>query len=80
MTVSTLADLACLDDAALPDLNCKPIVLPVSTSLAHMMGLRAYPCASVPYRHYSEWLERCPIVAGRAQLTNIQALKGKGLD
>lgn len=41
-------------------------------------GAKAFPCAPGPDSHYTDWLEICPIVKGRVQLTKIDALKGKG--
>ena len=44
----------------------------------HIAGAKGFPCVPGPYSQYSDWLEICPIVNGRVQLTNIPALKGKG--
>ena len=37
------------------------------------------PCGAGPFADPYKPLERCPIVNGRAEITNVHALKGKGL-
>lgn len=80
MTVSIPAALPCLHEATMPDLRDVRSGVPGSTGKSHVMGLRLSPVPSGPYSHYSEWVEICPIVKGRVQLTSVHALNIKGRD